>query len=348
MKNITIRVDITIHQAMKILDKTAEKCLLVVDMDNKLLGTLTDGDLRRSILTGEKFTEDISKSYNSKPTILIQNKYSAEEVKKLLYDQNLDMIPVIDENRVVVDYVTRLNIGSENHPKELLLNVPVVIMAGGKGTRMEPFTKILPKPLVPIQEKPIIEHIIECFTNLGCSDYHLTVNYKGKILKAYFEELQPDYRVQFVEEQKPLGTAGSLRLLVGRFNQPFFVTNCDIIVKADYADLYSFHQKNNFDITLVASTKEYVIPYGTCELNGDGHLSHINEKPKYDFLINTGLYVLDPKVLELIPENKFYHITHLIENANKQGKKVGVYPINEDAWIDVGQWAEYRKAVERL
>ena len=346
MKNITIQVDNTIHQAMKTLDKTAEKCLLVVDMDKKLLGTLTDGDLRRSILAGEKFTENISKSYNPKPTTLIQNKYSTEEAKKLLYDLNLDLIPVIDENRVVVDYVSRLNKVGENQPKKLLANVPVVIMAGGKGTRMEPFTKILPKPLIPIQEKPIIEHIIECFTNLGCSDYYLTVNYKGKILKAYFEELQPDYRVQFVEEQKPLGTAGSLRLLAGRFNQPFFVTNCDIIIRTDYADLYRFHQKNNFDITLVASTKEYVIPYGTCELNSDGHLSHINEKPKYDFLINTGLYVLDPKVLKLIPENRFYHITHLIENAKNQGKKVGVYPVNDDAWIDVGQWTEYQKAVK--
>ena len=346
MKNITIQIDTTIHQAMKILDKTAEKCLLVVDIDKKLLGTLTDGDLRRGILSGEKFTENISTIYNPKPTIFIQNKYSTQKAKQILYDLNLDLIPVINENRVVVDYISRSNKGSESQTNKLLAHVPVVIMAGGRGTRMEPFTKILPKPLIPIQEKPIIEHIIECFTNLGCSDYYLTVNYKGKILKAYFEELQPDYRVHFVEEQKPLGTAGSLRLLDGQFNQSFFVTNCDIIIRTDYSDLYRFQQTNKFDITLVASTKENGIPYGTCELNSDGHLSNINEKPKYDFLINTGLYVLDPKVLKLIPENRFYHITHLIENAKNQGKKVGVYPVNDDAWIDVGQWTEYQKAVK--
>jgi len=201
---------------------------------------------------------------------------------------------------------------------------------------------------VPVHEKPIIEHIMERFKNIGCSDFYLTVNYKGRILKAYFEELQPDYRINFVEEEEALGTGGSLRLLDGQFSQPFFVTNCDIIIKTDYASLYEFHQKGVYDITLVASAKEYIIPYGTCELNSDGHLSNINEKPHYDFLINTGLYVLNPDVLKLIPENKFYHITHLIEDAKNLGKKIGVFPIDEDAWIDVGQWAEYRRAIDQL
>ena len=141
--------------------------------------------------------------------------------------------------------------------------------------------------MVPIHEKPIIEHIIERFTNLGCADFHLTVNFKSRILKAYFDELQPHYNVNFVEEHEPLGTAGSLRFLVGKFKHPFFVTNCDIIIKADYSNLYEFHQKGNYFITLVASTEEYIIPYGICKLNKDGHLSHVNEKPQYDFLINT-------------------------------------------------------------
>ena len=126
------------------------------------------------------------------------------------------------------------------------------------------------------------------------------------------------------------------------------MTNCDVIIKADYNSLYDFHVKEKNDITLVASTKEHIIPYGTCELNDDGQLSKINEKPSYDFLINTGLYIINPDVLKLIPENKFYHMTHLIEDVNKIGKRVGVYPIDDDAWIDVGQWAEYQKAGERL
>ncbi len=348
MKDITIQTDITIRQSMKLLDKTAEKCLLVVDKNRKLLGTVTDGDLRRSILAGAQFSEDISECYHKRPVTLVEGHFNTEEAKQLFRGKKLDLIPVIDDEGTLIEYLTWGSLDDVQKPARSLQDVPVVIMAGGKGARLEPFTKVLPKPLVPIQEKPIIEHIIERFTDITCSEFYLTVNYKGRILKAYFEELQPDYNVTFVDENEPLGTAGSLQLLMGKFDKPFFVTNCDIIVKADCVSLYEFHQKGGYDITLVASTKEYIIPYGTCELNGDGHLSHINEKPHYDFLINTGLYVLNPDVLKLIPEDKFYHITHLIEDAKNQGKKVGVFPIDDDAWIDIGQWAEYKKAMELL
>ena len=349
MKDITIKPNITIRQALKQLSQTGKKCLIVTNQENILLGTFSDGDLRKAILKSAAMGDSIDSFYQCKPKVVIEDKYELSEVKKLFTQYKFDLIPVVDEKGTLKDVLfleTVFRVGKNK--RKVKLDVPVVIMAGGKGTRMEPFTKILPKPLVPINEKPIIEHIIERFTDVGCEEFYLTVNYKGRILKAYFEELQPDYGVHFVEEQEPLGTAGSLSLLDGQFNQQFFVTNCDIIIKADYVSLYDFHQKGGYDMTLVASAKEYVIPYGTCKLNADGHLSHINEKPKYDFLINTGLYILNPDVLELIPKNKFYHITHLIEDVKNKGKKVGVFPIDEDAWIDVGQWTEYQKAVERL
>jgi dTDP-glucose pyrophosphorylase len=349
MKNTTIKSDESINNALKKLSLTGEKCLIVTDKDSKLLGTLSDGDLRKAILKGAVLGDTIKGIYQPKPTVLVEGRYNIEKVKKIFIKHKYDLIPVVNQYSVVVDVLIWAKVfGNGKREIRQALDVPVVIMAGGRGTRLEPFTKVLPKPLVPIHDKPIIEHIIERFTKSGCSDFYLTVNYKGKILKAYFEELQPNYQVKFIEEQKPLGTAGSLQYLHGCFDQPFFVTNCDIIIKADYTNLYEFHQKGCYDITLVASAKEYIIPYGTCELNGDGHLSHINEKPKYDFLINTGLYVLNPSVLDLIPENKFCHITHLIEDAKKHGKKVGVFPIDDDAWIDVGQWGEYKKILEKF
>jgi dTDP-glucose pyrophosphorylase len=348
-ENITISEMTSIKQAMKLLNKTGENCLLVVDENKKLLGTVTDGDLRRSILKGVNYHSTIQEIYNRNPFVLESDKFSDKEAGEIMTRNKVDLLPILDSKEKIMDYITWEQLFGKNLKKSgQVLKVPVVIMAGGRGTRMEPFTKVLPKPLVPIHEKPIIEHIIERFTELGCSDFYITVNYKGKILKAYFEDLNLDYKVHFLDENEPLGTAGSLRLLDGQFNQPFFVTNCDIIIKADYNSLYEFHRKGGYDITLVASAKEYVIPYGTCELNGDGHLSHINEKPHYDFLINTGLYVLNPEVLKLIPENKFYHITHLIEDVKNQGKKVGVFPIDDDAWIDVGQWTEYQQAVKLL
>ena len=335
---------------MKALSQSGQKCLVIIDKKNTLLGTLTDGDVRKAILKGADINSTIENIYQSKPLVLEKNKFRPDEVKQLFAKNKFDLIPVVDKKGELKNILYKesiLNNGINGLKKKLY--VPVIIMAGGKGTRLEPFTKILPKPLIPVHEKPIIEHIIEKFTEIGCTNFHLTVNYKSKILKAYFEELHTEYQLNFVEEDEPLGTAGSLRLLDHKFiNKPFFVTNCDIIIKADYSNLYSFHKQGGYDITLVASAKEYVIPYGTCELNSDGYLSHINEKPKYNFLINTGLYVLNPDVLELIPEKKIYHITNLIKDAKNKGKKVGVYPIDDDSWIDVGQWTEYQKTIARF
>ena len=182
MKDITVRPDITIRDAMKVLDRTAKKCLLVVDEGNKLLGTLTDGDLRRSILSGAQFSESIAESYRKEPVVLARGTFTREQVASLLREQKLDVIPVVDDAGIVSDYLTWDRIGCAAKSSNELPGVAVVIMAGGRGTRMEPFTKILPKPLVPIHDKPVIEHIIERFTAVGCNEFHLTVNYKGRIL----------------------------------------------------------------------------------------------------------------------------------------------------------------------
>ena len=170
----------------------------------------------------------------------------------------------------------------------------------------------------------------------------------SKILRAYFEATSPDYSIGFAEESEPKGTAGSLKLLTDKLNKPFFVSNCDIIIEADYSDIYRFHTNNGYDITLGASAKQFKIPYGICELNGGGSLERIEEKPEYNFLVNAGMYVLNPAVLELIPDNQLFHITHLIDEVKKNKGTIGVYPVSEKAWIDVGQWAEYRKALKMI
>lgn len=339
-------LDLTIREAMKKMSQIGEKCLVAVDDQKRVFGTLSDGDIRKAILKNVGFDEPISSIYNPKPITLPASGYSKKEAISLFKKGRFDLIPIINEERVLTDILFFESVLDNETTCDL--NVPVVIMAGGKGTRMEPFTKVLPKPLLPIHDKPIIEHIIERFTNIGCTKFYLTVNYKGRVLKAYFEELEPNYNVHFIDESSPLGTAGCLHLLRDKFNEPFFVSNCDILINANYANLYDFHVEGSYDMTLVASVKEYLIPYGVCEIDSDGQLSHINEKPSYDLLINTGLYVLNPEVLELIPENTFFHITHLIEKANDQGMKVGVFPIDDHAWLDVGQWTEYKKTVASM
>jgi len=348
MKKLRVRPNISIREAMKKLSFCGEKCLVITNKENKLLGTLSDGDLRKALLKGNVVSDSIKTIFQKKPTTLIKGKYNLNDAKILFMKNKFDLIPVIDKKGNLSDVLlwkTVLQDKKSSYASNI--NAQVVIMAGGKGTRMEPFTKVLPKPLVPIHDKPIIEHIIERFTTVGCSDFHITVNYKARILKAYFEELNPKYNVNFFEEKIPLGTAGSLKH-IGIKNDPFFVSNCDIIIKTDYSSFYDFHQKGNYDISLVASAKEYIIPYGTCELNNQGSLKNINEKPQYDFLINTGLYILNPDTIDLIPDNKFFHITHLIEIAISKGKKIGVFPVDDDSWIDIGQWAEYKKALEKL
>ena len=351
IKHLLCRDNITIKDALKILDQAETGCAIVVDDKGKLLGTLSDGDLRRSILLNQTISASINTCYNKTPYFLLKDQYSENELRTIFSDKEINIIPIVDSNHFVVGYkhnFAYIKDKATSHGSARLNYVPVVIMAGGKGTRMEPFTSVLPKPLIPIHEKPIIDHVIDKFTELGCKDFYLSVNYKSRILKAYFEEQQRDYQVEFIEEDKPLGTAGSLHYLVDRFSCPFFVTNCDILVEADYVNLYNYHKQDGHDLTLVASAKEYVIPYGTCELDNEGNLSKINEKPKYDFLVNTGLYVLNPEVLNQIPQDIPYDITDLISDLRARGKNIGVYPIDDDSWTDIGQWTEYRKALAQL
>lgn len=215
-------------------------------------------------------------------------------------------------------------------------------MAGGQGTRMKPLTNIIPKPLIPIGEKTIIENIMDSFLEYGCSEFHLSVNYKSEVIRHYFEALANEaYHISYFEEDKPLGTAGSLQLLKDKIHSTFFVSNCDILINQDYGELLDFHRENKNEITVVAAMKHYPIPYGTIETKEDGLLAALIEKPEYTFKINAGFYILEPHLLDEIPRSKFYHITHLIEKLNSENRRVGVFPISQKSWQDIGEWSEY-------
>jgi dTDP-glucose pyrophosphorylase len=335
---------------MELLSKTAEKCLFVVDEDKRLHATVTDGDVRRAILSGMALDELITRCQNRTPITISEQRYEPEIAKHLMLDHKIEVIPIVDKSDFLTDYVTWTDLfGNGRDAERAPLTAPVVIMAGGGyGTRLEPFTKVLPKPLIPVHDKPIIEHIIDRFVDVGAHEFWLTVNYKSRIMKAYFEDRDPDYRVNFVDEPEPMGTAGGLQFMRGNIDGPFFVTNCDIIINADYRRVMDFHVDHGHAITLVGSAVHYQIPYGTCVLNDAGSLARINEKPRYDFLVNTGMYIVSPEALDLIPTTGVYHMTHLMEAAVAAGRTVGVFPVSEDAWIDVGQWKEYQRAADRL
>ena len=348
MKELLIKSNCLIVEALEALDKTAMKCLLVVDDKNKLIGSLTDGDIRRAILKGINFNEPIDKAYFRSPKALTVNNYSKKEALKIMNETSLEFLPVVDKDNSVVDILNLKDISKSKTKSKEELDNPVVIMAGGRGTRLEPFTSVLPKPLVPVQDRPIVEHIIENFTSCGAKSFFMTVNYKSKILKAYFEELDPDYQVKFLEEEEPLGTAGSLFFLKDLINKPFFVTNCDIILKVDYKEFYNFHVKNNYDFSLVGSLKNFTIPYGTCNLNKDGSLKSIDEKPEFNSLVNTGVYLINPSVLDLIIEKEYLDMDKLMEKLSVNNMKIGVFPVEEDSWLDIGQWSEYKTTIKKF
>ena len=351
LNDIIINENCFIKEAIKIIDNAHFGIGIIVNKRKEIKGILTDPDIRRLILKSIDLNQPVKNVMNTNPVVVQDVKIKKENLKKIFSERGFFQIPIINSKKQLVDLVFKTDLYKEEQTSNYFIkeiNCPVVIMAGGKGTRMLPFTNILPKPLIPINGKPIIEIIINEFRRFGITEYFISVNYKAKLIKAYFEDMQSDYSLSYIEEDKPLGTAGALKYLDDKIDSTFFVTNCDIIIKENYNTIFDFHKQKKCDLTIVASLQNYVIPYGVCEIDQKGFLSNINEKPEFNFLVNTGMYVLEPKVLKLIEKDTFYNITDLIQKLKDTGGSVGVFPVSEKAWIDVGQWDEYKNAINKL
>ena len=221
-------------------------------------------------------------------------------------------------------------------------------MAGGKGTRLKPITNVIPKPLVPIGEKTILEVIMDQFEAIGCQKFYMSVNYKSDMLRFYLDQLEHKYDIDFFEEEKPLGTIGSVALLKGTIKTPFFVSNCDIVIDQDMRDVFDYHCHNNNDLTIVTAVKSFQIPYGVIETGENGLMTALKEKPELTYMINTGVYILNSECIDEIPQGEFFHITQLIEKIKARGGRVGCFPVSEHAWKDIGEWSEYLKMIEVL
>ena len=344
IQDLFINESLSIKEAIKKLDETAKKILLVVQ-DNKLIGVLTDGDIRRWILKSGSLSDPVSLIMIKTPISISEE--DIKDAKKILKEYSIEAIPVLNKKKEVIDII----FWNDNFNRKFKFNKmdnPVVIMAGGKGTRLDPYTKILPKPLIPIGDIPIVERIINKFNEYGCNNFYMTVSYKKNMIKAYFNEIQKPYTIEYIEEEKPLGTAGSLYLLKDKIMDTFFLINCDILIEGNYSDMLKYHKEHKAKITLITSLKHYTIPYGVIQINGDSDVKKMIEKPEYDFLVNTGMYILEPEVINDIPANEFFHITDLINDYINKGKKIGVYPVSEGSWLDMGQFKEMEIMLERL
>lgn len=345
VKKFLIQQTESVQKAMRQISESGEKQLFVVDAKGRLKGALSDGDIRRWILKKGSLNTPIGKIYNPKP-VFVKEGYVLDAVRQTLLDFKIEVIPVVSEEGLVSEILTWEEVfAGEVKKHREKLDVPVVIMAGGKGTRLDPFTRILPKPLIPLGDKPVIEVIMDKFADSGIKDFYVCLQHKARMIKSYFEEANGGYRIKYIEEDQPLGTVGSLRMLAHKIKEPFIVTNCDVLINVDYSELLRFHQESDFDLTLVVSYHRYVIPYGVCRIRHGGILKDIREKPEYDLLVNTGLYVMNKKIVGLIPKNKAFNFHELVAKAKQRGLRIGAFPIPEKAWIDVGQWERYREAV---
>jgi len=343
-----ILVNSSIRDAVKKMDEEDMALCVCVDYDDNVVGVISEGDFRRAVHHGIQLDESITEIIN-KDFIYVRKDYSREEVDNIFNNNTIVLrIPVVENGKLLDVIMAEEFHGTEENKKRRMLDNPVVIMAGGKGARLDPFTRILPKPLIPLGDDPVIKVIMDEFYKFGIGNFYISLRDKERMVRAYFHDHELNYQIKYVHEKKPLGTAGALRFLTEEIKESFFVSNCDIIIRADYGAFYDFHKKGEYDLTMIGSMRQFTIPYGVCDVDPCGALKTIREKPQYDFLVNTGMYLLEPEVLQYIPEDETFNMTDLIARVQENGLRVGIFPVSEKSWIDVGQLSEYKEAVSQL
>ena len=333
--------------ALKKMDTQRVKMLFVFQNES-FVSILTIGDIQRAIVNNVALDTPIAQ-------VLDRNKKFAKvgesmsDIRYKMMTLRAECMPVLDENGNLNDVIFwRELFEKEETDLRPKIDLPVVIMAGGKGTRLKPITNVIPKPLVPVGDKTILEVIMDQFESIGCHKFYMSVNYKADIMKYYLSQLDHKYDIEFFMEDKPLGTIGSVSLLKGKITTPFFVSNCDSINEQDYRDVYDYHVSNHNDMTIVTMVKSFKIPYGVIETGEDGLMTALKEKPEQTYQVNTGVYILNPDLIDEIPEGKFFHITHLMEKVQFRGGRVGCFPVSEHSWKDMGEWSEYLKMIKVL
>ena len=344
IKDRAIQSSMTVLQSLKKMDEAKVKMLFVFEKE-QFLSILTIGDIQRAIIKQVNLSDSVL-------SILETNKAfaSLNESKNIIREKILrlraECMPVVDDEGNLVDvyFWSDFFKFTEDEQREKI-DLPVVIMAGGKGTRLKPITNVIPKPLIPVGDKTILEVIMDQFEGIGCKKFYMSVNYKADMMEYYLSQLEHKYDIEFFMEDKPLGTIGSVSLLKGKITTPFFVSNCDIVIDQDYRDVYDYHCENKNDITIVTAVKSIRIPYGVIETGENGLMTGLKEKPEQTYMINTGVYILNPKLIDEIPEGEFFHITHLMEKVKARGGRVGCFPVSENAWRDMGEWPEYLKMI---
>lgn len=347
IKSRIISPSATLLDAMKQMDEVKVKTLFVLKGEH-FEGIITLGDIQRAIINNIALREPLGNTLDKNKIYGYQSE-GEDVIREKMRRMRAEVMPILNEQGELVDVWFWSDLFKKAELEERQkIDLPVVIMAGGKGTRLKPITNVIPKPLVPVGDKTILEVIMDQFEGIGCHKFYMSVNYKANMMKYYLSQLDHKYDIEFFMEDKPLGTIGSVSLLKGKITTPFFVSNCDSINEQDYRDVWDYHVQNHNDMTIVTMVKSFKIPYGVIETGEDGLMTALKEKPEQTYQVNTGVYILNPELIDEIPEGEFFHITHLMEKVQARGGRVGCFPVSEHSWKDMGEWPEYLKMINVL
>ncbi len=340
MKNINkikLSESASIKEALKVIGEGAIKLAIVVDDNDRLIGTLSDGDIRRGLLEGLDLNNPI-KSLIVREPIVIKNNESKEKILKLAISKKIHHIPVVDDKGAVI------KLEEVNYPEiPDKKNNKVILMVGGLGTRLGNLTKNTPKPMLKVGDKSILQTIVERFTNYGYTNITMCLNYKSHIIQDYFGDGSKfGINLDYILEKERLGTAGALSLIKENPVDPFFVMNGDILTDANIEDIHNSYVSSNAEALMCVREYNYQVPYGVVETSNNA-IASIEEKPTQKFFVNAGIYMLSPKVLEYIPQNEFFNMTTLFEKLIAKDKNVISYPLN-GYWLDIGRFEEFKRA----
>lgn len=335
--DITVGTTITIREALSLIDKSSKQILLVVDSGGKLIGTVSDGDIRRGLLNGFNLESSIESIYFTEPTVANIND-PKENIIRIATAKKIHQIPIIDNNGNLIGLETLDELVSKKTKSN-----PVVLMAGGLGTRLGELTKNVPKPMLHVGNKPILQTIIENFAKYGYTEIIISVNYLSHMIEEYFGDgNQLGVSINYIHEQKRMGTAGALSLIRDQLNEPFFVMNGDILTNVNFEHLHNYHIMHNALGTMGVREYDFQVPYGVVNIKED-KITSIAEKPIHKFFVSAGIYMLSPEALSMVPENDFFDMPSLFEKLIAENKVISSYPLHE-YWLDIGQMNDYLRA----
>lgn len=330
----------TVNNIIQKLNTSNLKILLIRE-NKKIIGIFTEGDFRKAVLNGIDINKPVKNFINKNYKFLNKN-YSKKKVINIFKkNKKIHVLPVLNDDKTLLKILTRSDFFKKEYTK--INNTSVVIMAGGKGTRLQPFTDILPKPLLPLGDTTLLDKIIQQFSSTGYTNFFVTLNNKKDLIKSYIKENLKKFKINIIEEKKYLGTIGSLRLIDKNLSNYFFVTNCDILIDANFQNIVEQHILSKCDLTIISSFKSFEIPYGVFKISKKGNLLDFKEKPSFNHLVNCGIYLMNKKLIKYIPKKKACDIDELLKILIKNKKKIKIYPIPGYAWQDFGAWKEYFK-----